>query len=111
MNRWAIKFLINAVVFYGINVISDGAVFRDYWAILWAAAILVLLNAVIKPILSFFSLPLTCITFGLFGFVVNGLVIAILDFLMPSVRFQGFWQYILTAVLIAAASALVGEKK
>jgi putative membrane protein len=39
------------------------------------AAILGLVNAYFKPIIKMLSLPLTLLTFGLFGFIVNGLLL------------------------------------
>ncbi|MEA2536423.1 MAG: putative rane protein [Chloroflexota bacterium] len=39
------------------------------------AAILGLANAVFKPIIKALSLPLTLLTFGLFGLIVNGLLL------------------------------------
>lgn len=111
MKKWVANFVVNGIVFYGVNTISGGAIFEDYWAIIGASAILVLLNVFVKPIISALSIPLTCITFGLFRFVVSAVVISIVDLLMSSVHFQSFWQNILTAVLLAAAGAVIGDKK
>lgn len=111
MKKWVADFIVNLIVFYGVNLISKGAVFEDYWAIIGASAILVLLNAFVKPVISFLSIPLTCLTFGLFRFVVSAVIISLVDFFMASVHFQSFWQNILTAVLLAAAGAVIGDKK
>ena len=106
MKAWAGKFVIHAGVFFILDYISKGAIFDDRWAIIWAALLLVVLNMIIKPVLKALSLPLTCITFGLFGFVVSALVIGIMDRMMVSVHFESFGQYLIAAVLIAAGDAL-----
>ncbi|MGZ8501271.1 MAG: phage holin family protein [Candidatus Limnocylindrales bacterium] len=44
------------------------------------AAILGLANALFKPVIKLLSLPLTLLTFGLFGLIVNGLLLLALAF-------------------------------
>lgn len=46
--------------------------------ILIIAAIFGLVNAFLKPILKLFSLPLRMMTLGLFGFVINGVLLLLL---------------------------------
>lgn len=46
-----------------------------------AAAILGVLNAVVRPILLLLSMPITCATLGLFVLVVNGFMLLILSWL------------------------------
>ena len=40
-----------------------------------AAAVLGILNALVRPVLQFFALPITFLTLGLFYFVINGLML------------------------------------
>jgi putative membrane protein len=47
-------------------------------SVLIVAAIFGVANAVIKPVLKILSLPLTLLTFGLFGLLVNGALLLIL---------------------------------
>lgn len=49
--------------------------------ILIVALIFGVVNAVIKPLIKLFSLPLTLMTFGLFGLVINGGLLILLAFL------------------------------
>ena len=50
------------------------------------AGVLGLLNAVIKPVLQVLSLPITCLTFGLFALVVNAGLFALSAALTPGLR-------------------------
>ena len=45
------------------------------WAALVAAFLLGIVNAILRPILVFFTLPITVLTFGLFLLVINGLML------------------------------------
>jgi putative membrane protein len=49
--------------------------------ILIVALIFGVVNAVIKPLIKLFSLPLTLMTFGLFGLVINGGLLILLAFI------------------------------
>ena len=53
------------------------------WLLL-AGLVLGLLNLLVKPILTFFSLPLIVLSLGLFYLVINGLVLYLAAILMPN---------------------------
>ncbi len=48
--------------------------YNDYATVAIFAVVLMLLNALVRPILKLVTLPLTCLTLGLFALVVNGFV-------------------------------------
>ncbi len=60
--------LIVSYLYSGVRVASLPA------AII-AAAVLGILNALVRPVLQFFALPITVLTLGLFYFVINGLML------------------------------------
>jgi len=57
-------------------------------------------NAVIRPILLVLTLPLTVVTLGLFIFVVNGLSLALVAWLMPGFTLSGFGAAILGSIVV-----------
>ncbi|MBT4153537.1 MAG: phage holin family protein [Candidatus Magasanikbacteria bacterium] len=69
-----IKWAISALTLYGIGLWLSGVSISGAYAALVAAAILALINAIIGPIVKFFTLPITILTLGLFTFVVNALL-------------------------------------
>ena len=79
MKSIAIKILVNGVALWaaafllqGIHLEQGGApMSRQLLTVLWVAVIFALVNAVIKPVLTFFSLPAIILTLGLFALVVN----------------------------------------
>lgn len=44
------------------------------------------INAFIKPIVSFLSMPISCLTFGLFAFVINAGLFALGAYVVPGIE-------------------------
>jgi len=69
------NFLIYTVVLMVTSGIFPGFTLSGIQAAIQAGAILTLLNTFVKPILIFFTFPLTIMTLGLFYFVINAIII------------------------------------
>ena len=71
-----------------------------------------LVNAVVKPIVSFLSLPVTCLTLGLFALVVNaamlGLTAWISGYTPVHLTLDSFVTALLGAIIVAVVSAVTG---
>jgi len=83
-------------------------------ALLIISVVFGLINAVIRPIVSFLSLPVTCLTLGLFTLVINAamlwLTVWITSFLPVHVLIDTFfWTTILAALIIAIVSTIVNR--
>jgi len=72
-----------------------------------AGILLGLLNLLVKPILTFFSLPLIFLTLGLFSVVVNGAVLALLAWLLDSLKIDSFLWAIAGGVVLSLFNLLV----
>ena len=69
---------------------------------LWQAALVLgLVNAIIKPVLWFLTLPLTVLTFGLFALVVNAFMLQLTAWLVADFRVKGFGSALLAALVMA----------
>ena len=79
MRSFGIKVLVNGIALWvaaflltGIHLEGGGASMnRQVMMVLWVAVIFALVNALIKPVMTFFSLPVIILTLGLFALVVN----------------------------------------
>jgi putative membrane protein len=76
-------------------------------SLLGVALLFGLVNALIGTLLRLVSLPLTLITFGLFGLVINGILLAITAGLTDVLDVGGFFATILAAVVISAVTAVL----
>ena len=80
--RFIYSFLATAASLWVAVWLIDGLQFDGEWyQFLLVAAILGLANAIVKPILKLFSLPLILLTLGLFLVVVNALVLSLVIWL------------------------------
>jgi putative membrane protein len=77
-------------------------------ALLVAAVVLGLVNAVVRPVLFVLTLPITLLTLGLFYLVVNGLAFALAAFLVPGFTVRSVGWAILGALVVSAVSWFVG---
>jgi len=118
--RWAVILIAVFLVAWGLpqTGIFGSTQFVNYgndWVTLAIfAAVLALLNTFIKPILQLLSIPLTCLTFGLFTIVINVALFALAAWLVPSMQVAGFWGMVVGAVAISVVGwgvhLLTGEK-
>ena len=76
--------------------------------LLWVALLFGLVNGLIGPLLRLISLPLTLVTFGLFGLVINGALLAITAGLSDALDVGGFLATIVAAVIISVVTAVLG---
>lgn len=68
-------------------------------------------NAVVKPIISLLSLPLTCLTLGLFTIIINAIMLMLTvwltSFLPVSLTIDSFfWTAVLAAIIVSLVSML-----
>jgi putative membrane protein len=87
----------------------------DGAASLWLAALLLgLVNAFVRPLVILVTLPLTLLTLGLFLLVVNGMMVLLVAWLMPSFHIAGLGSAILAALIVGLtgwlANAYVGDR-
>jgi len=73
-----------------------------------AALVLGLVNALVRPILTILTLPITILTLGLFYLVVNGVAFALAASLVPGFELAGFGSAILGALLVSLVSWVLG---
>lgn len=99
------RLLINMVAILLISYLLPRVIWVDgVMAALVAAFLLGILNAIIRPILVFFTLPLTIVTFGLFLLVINGLMLLLVAALVKGFHVNGFWGAVFGSILISIVS-------
>lgn len=70
------RLIINTLAFISLSVLFPSMFYVNSFMIaIVASIVLSALNVLVKPILHILSLPITLITFGLFSFVINGMML------------------------------------
>lgn len=103
-----IRFLITALALAVAAWIVPGIKADDIGALLIAALIFGVANALIKPVLTVLTCPLIIVTLGLFTFVINAAMLMLTDWVATQldVRFsvENFGAALIGAVIITIVS-------
>ena len=98
--RWLIltaAILVASYLFEGINA-------SGFFSAFWAAAILGVLNALLRPVLLVLTLPINILTFGLFTFVINAIMLRMASGVISGFEVTGFWPAFFGALVISLVS-------
>lgn len=102
-----IRLLLNAIAVFALAHILNGVQVDNYITAIIVAVVLSLLNLLVKPLLVFFTLPITIITLGLFLLVINGLIILLADKFIDGFSVSSIWWAILFSVLLSILQSLL----
>jgi len=98
----ALSLLLAAYLVPGISVAS-------FYTALIVAALLGVVNIVLKPILIILTLPINILTLGLFTFVINASLFWLLSTIVKGFFVDGFLAALVGSLLVSAISYIAGE--
>jgi len=106
--KLVVRLLISAAVIFGVAYLSDGSLLVvDGWvAAALAAVVLGVVNAIIRPVVKLFSLPITILTLGLFSLVINAFMLYLAAWVVPGVDTTGFLMTVLAALIISVVTTV-----
>jgi putative membrane protein len=99
---------ITAVSLWVASHLFRGIKFADTSSLIVSALLLGFANAIVKPILIVFTLPLTFLTFGLFLLVINALMIKLVAWLVSGFKVSSFWTAFFASIFVSVLSLLIG---
>ncbi len=107
---WVLTALAVSVALYVVPGISF--VGTQWVAVFATALVLSLVNASVKPVPQLLSLPITCLTLGVFALVLNAALLGLTSWLSVNllgtgIVIDGFGSALLGTIVIGLASALV----
>jgi len=105
--NFVMRIIVTSIVAFGLSYILGGVGIDSFWSAIVLAIVLAILNAIVKPILVFFTFPLTIVTLGLFLFVINALMILLADSLVDGFHVDGFWWALLFSLLLSIVTAVL----
>jgi len=88
----------------GISVVS-------WKSALLVAIVLGVLNITVRPILYLVTLPVTLLTFGLFTYVLNALMLMLVPYVVTSFHVAGFLPALIAALVITLVQAVFGTRE
>jgi len=106
--------LIAALGLWIASAIVPGMEFGGTGTLLLAALLLGLVNAVVRPLLVLFTLPITILTLGAFLLVVNAAMLGLVAALLDGFALDGFSSALLGSIVVSltgwVASWYVGPR-
>ncbi|MGB3589613.1 MAG: phage holin family protein [Tunicatimonas sp.] len=102
-----ISILVNAVSVFLASYVLRGVMVNNFWTALIVAVLLAIINAVIKPILIFLTIPITILTLGLFILVINALLLMLIDALLEGLKIKNFGWAVLFGIVLSIINGLL----
>lgn len=109
MMNFILRLIITAAVAFGLTKFLSGVHLDDFKSALYFAIVLGLLNTFVRPIFKIIGFPITIITFGLFSFVINAVVVLMAAHFISGMKIDGFWWALLFSIILSTVSSLIGS--
>ena len=101
MPQFLITWLITAVALLLTAQLVPGIKIENFWVAVVAAIVMGLINAFVRPLLIFFTLPLTVLTLGLFLFVVNAISFSLVAYFTPGFSVNSFFDALFGSIVLS----------
>ncbi|MBX2861342.1 MAG: phage holin family protein [Vampirovibrio sp.] len=105
-----ISWVLTAVTLLLISQFLPGVQIDGFFTALIATLVIGLVNSIIKPIVAFFTLPVTFLTLGLFAFIVNAMMFSLAAWFVPGFEVTGFWSALFGSLILAFFTSLIGRQ-
>lgn len=106
--KFIVRVIFGALGLWIASKLVPGIYVRDTTALIFAAALLGVVNAFVRPLITILTLPLTIITLGLFLLIVNAAMIGLVSILVPGFHVHGLIAGVLAAIITGITSWVGG---
>lgn len=96
-----LRIIIGAVGLWLASWIVPGLHVQGVGTLIGASLLLGIINAVVRPILVFLTLPITVLTLGLFLLVINAAMLAFVAWIFEGFTIAGFLPALLGAIIVS----------
>jgi len=104
-----IRWIVNTLALFVVVNIVPGFHYGTIVTLAIAAAVLGLLNAIVRPILFVLTLPLTVVTLGLFLVILNAIMLEMTAWVVPGFRIDTFGWAIVGAIVLGIISLVTSR--
>ncbi|PIF75733.1 putative membrane protein [Variovorax sp. 54] len=105
--RILLKWLLSAVALLAVAYLYSGVQVQSFGSALLAAAVIGLLNMIVRPVLVILTLPVTIVTLGLFLFVINALLFWAASGMLGGFHVSGFFAALLGSLIYSLLGLLI----
>lgn len=107
MGALLLHWLISAVSLLIVAYLIPGIQVQGFGTALIAAIVIGLVNATLGFVLKILTLPLTLLTFGLFWFVINALMLQLAASVVAGFSISGFWAAFFGTIVLSIVSLIL----
>lgn len=105
--QFLIRFIVNiAAVAVAASLLASVSI-QSFASAILVTVVLGVINTVVKPILTIIAMPINLVTFGLFSIVLNGILVLVVERLVPGFIVDGFIAAILFSLVLSVVSFLL----
>lgn len=108
MTNLLIRLVLSALAVIICATVLPGADVDGFMTALIVAAVLALLNVLVKPVFVILTIPITMVTLGLFLLVINTVLILMVDWLVPGFTVDGFWWALVFSIILSLINSVFG---
>ena len=106
--RLAVTWLFNTIALFVATWLLSGLSYgSEWWALLIAGLVFTIVNFFVKPVLAILSIPFIIVTFGIFYFLINVLMLYITHWIVPQFTISSFWWAALAAIIISIVNGIL----
>lgn len=109
MIRFLVRLLLLMLTLFVVAHVVPGITYDSYLALFLAALVLGLANALLRPLLIFFTLPLVLVSLGFFIVVINACLLYFVAWIVRGFHVEGFGWALLASVLISIVSFVLNR--
>ncbi|MFQ3215262.1 MAG: putative membrane protein [Marivirga sp.] len=107
LTDFIIRLLLSALAVFVSAKVLSGITVESYGQSILVAIILGVVNAIVKPILVFLTIPITILTLGLFLLVINALMIMLVDKLLKGFAVKSFWWAFFFSIILSVVNGFL----
>jgi putative membrane protein len=112
MRKLIVKLIVTAFGLWLADSLLSGVTSSGYQALLVAALVLGLVNAIVRPVIFLLTIPITVVTFGLFLLVINGAMVILVSRWVNGFTVDSLGPAVATAIIVGGTNMLLaGETK
>ena len=107
MKSLVVRLIINIFALLVVVNIVSGSAITQWGALIAAALVIAVLNAILKPILIILTLPINVLTLGLFTLIINAFLMYLTSVLVKGFYIRDFWSAFLAALVFSIVSIVL----
>ena len=110
MPKFIVTLIVTAISMIVTSYLVPGIIVSSITAALIGAFVFGLVNAIVKPILVLFTLPVTILSLGLFLFVINAICFALVGYFTPGFAINGFLDALVGSIIVSIVSGFLNNQ-